>query len=309
MVRFVVVIGLWTLSAALPPLVAADKDLFDYAAQAAAPAGTKRIAFICATGTHGPRGNHEFLAGGIYLARRINAVYPQAHAVVYREDKWPADLSQQDAVVVLLNHGARAANDLTLQAAMERHAGFMAVHFGVEVNKGKEGDNYLKWMGGYFETFYSVNPFWKPEIQVAEKHPTARGVKPFSVNDEWYYHMRFREEMKGVTPILSAVAPENTVHFTDKPSDRGGNADVLRAVQAKEPQHLAWADERPAGGHGFGFTGFHVFDNLGNDNFRTVLLNGVAWVSGLEIPEQGVPSAALSKADLEALLDEAHPKP
>src|SRR5207302_3590296 len=103
---------------------------------------------------------------------------------------------------------------------------------------GKQGENYLAWIGGYFETFYSVNPFWKPEVEVASpKHPTARGVKPFTLVDEWYYHMRFVEGMRGVTPILAAVPPANTVHYDgSKPSERGGNADVLKAVQNKEPQ-------------------------------------------------------------------------
>ncbi len=182
----------------------------------------------------------------------------------------------------------------------------MAVHFGVEVNKGPQGDNYLAWMGGYCETFWSVNPTWKPEIMIG-KHPITNGVKPFSIVDEWYYHMRFVEGMTGVTPILSAIPPLNTVHYKDKATERGGNADVLKAVEAKEPQHLAWAYTRKDGGRGFGFTGFHIYNNLANDNFRTVLLNAAAWVSGLDIPETGVPSTTPTKDELAALLHEAHP--
>lgn len=286
---------------------AAEKDIFDYDAQRAAGAGTRRIVFIATRGTHGGRGNHEFLAGESYLARRINAVYGKAYAVVYPDDKWPKDLSNADAIIVGLNHGGRAAMDPNIKAAVGRGAGFMAIHFGVEVNKGEQGNNYLDWMGGYFETFWSVNPTWEADIREMGKHPAARGVKPFKIRDEWYYHMRFREGMKGVTPILSAVPPLNTVHFKDKPSDRGGNADVLKAVEAGQPQHLAWAYERPNGGRGFGFTGFHNFVNMTNDSFRTTLLNGVAWVAGLDIPTGGVPSATLTTEDLDALMDEAHP--
>ena len=113
--------------------------------------------------------------------------------------------------------------------------------------------------------------------------------------------------MEGVTPILSAIAPLETIHSKDQPSDRGGNPDVLKAVTAGEPQHLAWAYERPDGGRGFGFTGFHNYVNLADDNFRTTLLNGVAWVTKLDIPETGVLSKSLTKEELEALLDEAHP--
>ena len=79
----------------------------------------------------------------------------------------------------------------------------------------------------------------------------------------------------------------------------------MAAVVAHIPQIMAWAYDRPDGGRGFGFTGFHVFANLANDNFRTTLLNGVAWVSGLEVPADGVQSTTLSKDELEHLMDEA----
>lgn len=306
--RFVLALFVTSLLAVAAHAPAGEKDVYDYEAQRNAPKETKRIVFIATHGTHGGIGNHEFLAGSIYLARRINAVYPNAYAVVYTEDKWPKDLSNADAIIVALNHGGKAAQDPQVKAACERGAGYMAIHFGVEVNKGAQGENYLHWMGGYFETFWSVNPFWKPEIDIIGKHPTANGVKPFSIVDEWYYHMRFVDGMTGVTPILSAIAPINTVRFKDKPSDRGGNADVLKSVENKEPQALAWAYTRPSGGRGFGFTGFHVYNNLANDSFRTVLLNGVAWVSGLEIPEDGVPSTTPTKDELAAYLHEAHPQ-
>ena len=292
----------------LGSLQAAEKDVFNYAAQGQAPAGTRRIVFITANGTHGGRGNHEFFAGGAYLARRINAEFQNAYAVVYPENQWPKDLSKADAIIVLLNHAGKAASDPNIKAAVERGAGFGAIHYGVEVNKGEQGDNFLNWMGGYFETFWSVNPMWNPEVNIIGNHPMARGVKPFTIPDEWYYHMRFAKDMKGVTPILSAIAPVNTVHFKEgeEPNAHGGNADALKAVQAGEPQHLAWAYERPDGGRGFGFTGFHKFANLADDSFRTTLLNGVAWIAGLEVPPQGVPSKTPTKEELEAMMDEAH---
>lgn len=291
---------------AMPGARAADKDVYDYEAQRKAPAGTRRIVFIASKADHGGRGNHEFFAGSLYFARRINAFYPRAYAVVYSEDKWPKDLSKADAIVVLLNHGGPAAEDPNIKAAVARGAGFMAIHFGVEVNKGAQGDNYLDWMGGYFETFWSVNPWWTPEATVAAKHPTTRGVKPFQVRDEWYYHMRFQPEMKGVTPVLSAKAPLDTIISKNAPSERGGNPDVLKAVEAGEPQHLAWAYTRPGGGRGFGFTGFHDYYNLTNDSFRTLLLNGIAWTAHLDIPANGVPSTAPTRAELDALMTEAH---
>ncbi|WP_254512206.1 ThuA domain-containing protein [Anatilimnocola floriformis] len=282
---------------------AAEKGIFDYEGQKAAGEKVKKIIFIADAGTHGPRGNHEFMAASILFARTLNEVYPDVHAVVHSTRNWPTDVAHADAFVVSLNHGQKAATDPNIAAAVRKGAGFMAIHFGVEVNKGDAGDNYTRWMGGYFETFWSVNPWWTPEFKEIPEHALTRGVKPFSVKDEWYYHMRYKDGMAGVTPILSAVAPLSTVR--KEPSDRGGNAAVFEEVSAGKPQVMAWAYEREDGGRGFGFTGMHNHSNLGDNNFRTLLLNGCAWVTKLEIPKDGVPSQPLDKDALEKLIDEA----
>jgi Trehalose utilisation len=280
-----------------------ERDIFDYEAQKAAK-DVKKIVLIADTAPHGPRGNHEFLAAAIYFARTINAQYPNAYAVVHTKAKWPKDLKHADTVIVLLNHGGSAVNP-AVKEAVERGAGFMAVHFGVEVNKGEQGQHYLKWLGGYFETFWSVNPFWTPDFKEFPKHEVTRGVKPFALNDEWYYHMRFVDKMEGVTPILAALPPLTTIQGGGKKSsERGGNPDVWEDVSAGKKQVMAWAYDRPDGGRGFGFTGLHKHSNLGDDNFRTLLLNAVAWVSKLEVPANGVASQPLSRLDLEQLIDD-----
>ncbi len=281
-----------------------ERDIFDYAAFQQAPKGVKRIVFVADTAPHGPRGNHEFLAAAIYLARTINATYPDTHAVVYTKAKWPKDLTNVDSIIVLLNHGGSAVNP-AVEAAIAKGAGFMAIHYGVEVDKGKQGQQYLKWLGGYFEPFWSVNPWWTPEFKNIPKHETTKGVKPFTINDEWYYHMRFVDDMKGVTPVLSALPPLNTIKGNGKESSsHGGNPAVWDEVTQGKAQVMAWAYDRPDGGRGFGFTGLHKHDNLGNDNMRTLLLNAVAWVSRLPVPQNGIQSRALTRDDLEALIDE-----
>ncbi len=286
----------------LSTTLAAEKGVFDYEGQKAAGDKVKKVVFIADAGTHGPRGNHEFMAGSILLARTLNEVYPDVHAVVHSTRNWPTDVAHASAIVVSLNHGQKAATDPNIAAAVRKGAGFMAIHFGVEVNKGHAGENYTRWMGGYFETFWSVNPWWTPDFKEFPEHAITRGVKPFSIRDEWYYHMRYTPDMVGVTPILSAVPPLSTVR--KEPSDRGGNAAVYEEVSAGKLQVMAWAYEREDGGRGFGFTGMHNHANLGDDNFRTVLLNGAAWVAKLEIPKEGVPSKKLDKDALEKLIDE-----
>jgi hypothetical protein len=221
--------------------------------------------------------------------------------------KWPKDLSHADTIIVLLNHGRTAINP-AVKAAIDRGAGFMAIHYGVEVNKGEEGQSYLNWLGGYFEPEWSVNPFWTPEFKELPRHEVTQGVKPFKINDEWYYHMRFVEGMKGVTPILSAVAPLETITKRwkegTKPSTHAGNPAALADVAAGKPQVMAWAYERPDGGRGFGFTGLHRHENLADDNFRTLLVNAVAWVAKLPVPAMGIHTPTPTRSDLEGLIDE-----
>ena len=283
--------------------VAEERGIFDYEFQRKAKDGITKIVFIGDAGAHGPPGNHEFVAGFMLLARQLHEAFPQVHCVVYPSNHWPGDLSHADAVIVGLNHGHQAAVDPEIFAAIRRGAGFMAVHYGVEVDKGNEGNNYLQWIGGYFETFWSVNPWWTPKYEKFPDHPVARGITPFSVHDEWYYHMRFVGNMKGLTPILTDVPPLETVNETA--SSRKGNPDVFRNVSEQIPQHMAWAYDRPDGGRGFGFTGLHLHANLANDNFRTVLLNAVAWTAGLEIPQDGIPSETVREPELKRLIIEA----
>ena len=107
----------------------------------------------------------SFWLGPFIWRGQINADFANAYAVVHTQENWPTDLSKADAIIVLLNHGGPAADDARIKAAMKRGAGFMAIHWGVEVNVGQQGKNYLDWMGGYFETYWSVNPFWNADFK------------------------------------------------------------------------------------------------------------------------------------------------
>ena len=75
-------------------------------------------------------------------------------------------------------------------------------------------------------------------------------------------------------------------------------------MAAGKAQILAWAFDRADGGRGFGFTGLHNHANLAEDNMRTLLLNAVAWVAKLPVPEAGVPSKTPTRPELEKLIDD-----
>ena len=45
----------------------------------------------------------------------------------------------------------------------------------------------------------------RAEVAALPDHAITRGVRPFAIEDEWYYHMRFRPGMRDVVPLLTAA--------------------------------------------------------------------------------------------------------
>ncbi len=267
----------------------------------------KKIVLVAGPKSHG-YGGHEHNAGCLLLAKCLNENMPNVEAVVYQSG-WPKEAGALDgaaAIVVFSDggggHPMRAHMD-EVAPLMAKGVGLVCLHYAVEIPKGPDGDRLKDWTGGYFETDWSVNPHWRGDFKALPDHPITRGVKPFFMDDEWYYHMRFVDNMEGVTPILTDVPPESTRERPD--SAHGGNPHVR--ARKGEPEHVAWARVRPDGGRGFGFTGCHWHWSWACDSFRTVVLNGIVWTAGLEVPEGGVPSKRPTIAELEANQD--YPQP
>jgi type 1 glutamine amidotransferase len=269
----------------------------------AASADKKKVVFIAGPRSHG-YGSHEHRAGCMILAKALNENMPGVQAVVYT-DGWPKDpevLEGADCIVMYGDGGGGHMVNRNL-ATMDKYAkagvGIVCIHYAVEVPKGESGDRFLDWIGGYFEAHWSVNPHWTADFAKLPDHPITRGVKPFAINDEWYYHMRFRPEMKNVAPILTAVPPDSTRERPDGP--HSGNPTVR--ARKGEAEHVAWAAVREDGGRGFGFTGGHNHWNWGSDNFRKLMLNAIVWCAKAEVPDGGVPSKPLTVEDLKANQD------
>ena len=102
----------------------------------------------------------------------------------------------------------------TLRAKLAKGCGLVCIHYAVEMVPGPPGDAWVDMLGGHFEINWSVNPHWVADFKTLPEHPTTRGVQPFATNDEWYFHMRFKDSDK-VIPILAAVAPEETMRRKD----------------------------------------------------------------------------------------------
>ena len=268
-------------------------------------AESKKIVFVAGSPSHGPA-QHEHRAGCLLFKSCLDKV-PGYSSVVY-SNGWPTDPAAFDgaATIVLYMDGGEghpALQDDRLQkldALMKKGVGLACIHYATEPTKAKGEKEFLDWIGGAFEVDWSVNPHWEAEFNSLPEHPIAHGVKPFTILDEWYFHIRFPEDMKGVTPILTAAPPESTMNRKDGPHE--GNPAMREAVKKHEPQCVAWARERPEGGRGFGFTGGHFHRNWGNDNFRKLVLNAIVWTAKGTVPADGIESTVTAE-QLEQNLD------
>ena len=277
-------------------------------------AGEKKLVLIAGPASHGPL-EHEHRAGCLLLQKCLAGV-SGLKTVVY-DNGWPtseqegktvdnyAALEDADAIVIYSDgggtHPALARDHLALlDRLMHRGVGFGCIHYAVEPTQEKGEREFLDWMGGAFETNWSVNPAWQPDFNPLPSHAVTRGVNHFSTRDEWYFHLRFRSDLTGITPILTAIPPASTMSRPDDP--HAGNPAVRAAVANGEPQPVMWVMERTDGGRGFGFTGGHYHLNWKNDGQRKLVLNALLWVTKIPVPETGVTST-VSEAELMANLD------
>ena len=274
-------------------------------ASVACAAADKQILLIAGKASHGPA-THEHNAGARLLAKWLNTV-PGVHATATSDGRWPsgAEFDQADALFFFADggdahFGFAEGHPAAIARAAAHGKGLMFIHYAVEPPVKSGHPEMLNWLGGYFEPYYSVNPVWAAHFASFPRHPVTRGVQPFEIRDEWYYNLRFRESHQGLTDILVATPPASTI---GKDGIRSGNS----AVRAKvgQPQVMAWAYQRPGGGRSFGFTGGHYHQNLGNENFRKLLLNALVWVSKAKVPANGV-NVTVNPEELTQGLD---PKP
>jgi type 1 glutamine amidotransferase len=270
-------------------------------------AETAKMVLVAGRPSHGP-GDHEFNAGCKLLAKCLAQV-PGVEPVVVTGG-WPKDESVFDGARTLVffmdggsGHPMIQEDHLaTIQKLMDKGVGLVCLHYAVEVPKGKPGDRFLDWIGGYYETGYSTNPHWTANFTGIPEHPVTRGVKPFAIKDEWYFNIRFRPGMKGVTPLLVAKPDDKTREGVSS-YPRGPYKHIVEAKGRDEV--LAWAVERPDGGRGFGFTGAHAHQNWGNPDFRKLVLNAILWTARLDVPPEGT-DCRVTQDELNQNLD---PKP
>ena len=279
----------------------------------------KRIVLIAGRPSH-PPGMHEFRAGTMLLQKALGGV-PGVTVDVYTNG-WPsktvdgaasddhAALDGADAVLIYSDGGKgnpaiQRDHSAVLDALAAKGVGLGFAHYAVEVPAGVPGESMQRWIGGYYETNFSVNPMWKPAFEILPKHPVTRGVQPFATHDEWYFNMRWTPDAKAMarlTPLLTSK-PDDDVRKGPYVSPRGPYPHII--ADSGKVESMMWVYERPDGGRSFGFTGGHTHANWGDVNQRKVMLNALLWLAKVDVPANGVEDK-ITDADLTVNLD---PKP
>jgi type 1 glutamine amidotransferase len=263
-----------------------------------------KIVLVAGSPSH-PPGAHEYLATQAILKGLLEQT-PGVFAVIVR-DSWPRDpkIFDRARAIVWYTDGAknhpllkpeRAAE---LQRRLDGGVGFVAFHYAVNTPKELVARG-MSWWGGTFDPDMSGGTGaikWTPKFTALPRHPVTRGVKPFAINDEWYFDMHFVPGAKGITPVIQAAPPEDL---------RARSPDARK--YPGRPETLAWTYDRPDGGRSFAITTPHSHADWSDENFRKLVVNAILWTAKLEVPKDGA-KVTLDPADLQKNLDDKRPRP
>lgn len=252
------------------------------------PAAPRQILLVAGAPDGHPPGTHEY-AKSVLLLRDHLAGLPgasEAFVVETAGNGWPDDpaaIERADAIALFTSGSDRREQDHPLLVgdrmdlvaeAMARGCGIVTFHYSTFAPN-RIGPRILEWVGGYFDyergpgpkNWYSRINTWEARLEPATlDHPICRGVEPFTIKEEIYWQIRFRDDDERLVPILNTVPPGE-----------------------QEPQTVAWAVERADGGRGFGFTGGHFFAHWQNESFRQLMVNAVLWTAKADVPTAGGP--------------------
>jgi quinoprotein glucose dehydrogenase len=200
---------------------------------------------------------------------------------------WPEDertLDDADTIVFVTDGSDRNEADHPLyvgnrlkviERQMRRGCGLMQFHWSTFAPS-RFHDQITDWVGGYFDYetgsapnhwLSAIQTYTAPVVLGDSASPLLRGVKPFAVEEEFYYKIRFRPNDSRVTPVVLSRPPGETADYP-----------------------VGWAVQRADGGRGFGYTGGHFFKNWWLPDYRRLILNAIVWTAGMEVPAGGVES-------------------
>ncbi|MDR1924792.1 MAG: ThuA domain-containing protein [Planctomycetaceae bacterium] len=294
-----------------------------------------KILFIAGQKSH-PCGVHEFYAGSVLLADILQSlsgktydngevILPKIETSIHRNAKQndTYNFDNTDVIVVFADGGQQyplKGHEAELEKLQRAGKGFVFLHYALCGSQGndqvkpneppKDAVLISKLTGGFYEIFHSVNPSYTAEFKHLPKHPITRGVRPFTIEDEWYFHMRFQDDLtteqiidkplpNSPQAILITTPPNSTK--TDNNGAHSGNPTVRNRLN--KPEIVAWATQRIDGGRGFGFTGGDQHWNFAHPDYRKLLLNAIIWTAKIDIPKNGIDTLSPKFDELKKNID------
>ncbi|MBI3464775.1 MAG: ThuA domain-containing protein [Planctomycetes bacterium] len=261
-----------------------------------APAARKIVLVAGETAKQDVLGHHDYLAG----CKTLETLLRQTPGVrtEFVQDGWPENeevFAGAAAVVFYTDGGGKQGFLKTperiarVQALANAAVGLVCIHqavdFPAEFEQQAKG-----WLGGIYLNGKSGRGHWPSAHVEFPHHPITRGVAPWKVNDGWLNELQFVDGLAGVTPLVWS----GKVY---QGSRSGRDADVV-----------GWAYERPGGGRSFSFTGLDAHSAWSLPGMRRLMVNGILWSAGVEIPPEGAP-AAIDEQRLTSYLTPREPKP
>ena len=224
-------------------------------------------------------GHHDYL-GGCRLMQALLGQTEGVEAALVTEG-WPSDESVFEGAKAIVFYTDGAGKQAYLEspervAVIEELAakgtGIVSIHQAVEFPAAFSKQS-AEWTGGNY-TPLSSRGHWDSKHEIFPDHPVTRGVIPWEINDGWLNRFKFPAGMKGITPLVWS----GKEHLG---SPEGGPADIV-----------AWTFDRPGGGRSFNFSGLDAHSAWERVGMRTLVINGILWSAGAEIPQGGAKSEA-----------------
>ncbi len=247
----------------------------------------KKMVFVSGDSIH-LWGDHEHAIMCDELARMIGEATGGKIRAVHLDAQKASDFSEldgADAVVLVCegeaNHPFKGRTEI-LERARARGANIGAFHYSLMFSGDSDNAALDKVIGGHYQKGFSYNPFYEARFEVKNSHPVLNGVKSFGYEDEWHFNIAFsKDAAQKITPILQTKVP-------DKIRRRRSAPESVRAEFGKgRLETIAWLCENPDGTRGFGMMGGHYVWTLAQKDYRKTVLNMLAWLAEIDIPQNG----------------------
>ena len=248
---------------------------------AAAEDAPKKL-LLLAQGPDGhPEGTHEYVAGQQILQKCLAGVKGLETSILRADGPWPdgpQHLAKADGVVLFVSEGAKWLNaDPARRASFaelaKRGGGLSVLHWGMGTKDADHIEPFVSLFGACHGGPDRKYKFLETQVKVAAPdHPAAKGLKDFTIKEEFYYQLKQLPDATGFVPLLTAT------------------------IDGADPM-VSWAWERGDGGRSFGYSGCHYHENWSRPEYRRFLSQAVLWTVDITPPADNFP-AEVSKADL-----------